>query len=358
MARSVPVIAAGVFNSGILATEELARDVQLRAGAAGDPGARPPYGGRLPHPRRLAPPGGTGVPRPASGGRLGAGRGREPGRGAAQPGPVARPVPAALWIDLAEAGLIAGGSHRWSLAGWSAPVLAGLAGVRAGVAPTGSRPHLGVRRRPVRGRPRPSGWAGSSGTAPGPGSPWRRAGWSRWPSQVCGPSAACGRPATPRPPHPSPIGTASEPSGLFVAAHLTADETGVHRRRRWFHGRAAGRTVGHAAWSWTLRADAARRARAGRPGGGLARDRPDLVGDGTPVEFARSDVRHGPGLPRPPGRPPRPRPGRCSRRSPWPRSAAGLYLRRRATRAVRPRRDAAVAPLGVSRAHIPLSRKA
>ena len=101
---------------------------------------------------------------------------------------------------------------------------------------------------------------------------------------VCGPSAACttGVPA----PAPSPIGSASEPSGLFVAAHLTADETAFTLVGGGFTGEQQVGPFDQASWSWTLRAD-------GRGEHVLAVQVPawrvtdrTLVGDGTPVELA------------------------------------------------------------------------
>jgi hypothetical protein len=106
--------------------------------------------------------------------------------------------------------------------------------------------------------------------------------------QVCGPSAACpttGGTSTPGP-RPSPIGNASEPSGLNVAAHLTADARAFTQVGGGFAG---GQTVGPfdtATWTWTLRADrrgnhvlavqvTARRVSDGAP-----------VGDGETVEMA------------------------------------------------------------------------
>jgi len=75
---------------------------------------------------------------------------------------------------------------------------------------------------------------------------------------VCGPSAAC--PANVSPPapapNPSPIGTASEPSGLLVSAHLTADPGAFTEVGGGFVGEQAVGPFDTTTWSWTLRAAA------------------------------------------------------------------------------------------------------
>ena len=106
--------------------------------------------------------------------------------------------------------------------------------------------------------------------------------------QVCGPSAACpadgGTPALT--PHPSPIGNAVEPSGLFVAAHLTADPRAFTVVGGGFEGEQTVGAWDTATWSWTLRADArGEHVLAVQVAAWRVTDR-TLVGDGAPVEMA------------------------------------------------------------------------
>ena len=110
MARSVPVIAAGIFNSGILATEE-------PHGTYNYEPAPPEILERARRTAAVCHTHGVSLPQAAL-----AFPARHPAVasvlvGAGSPDEVrrnldlfARPVPAALWIDLAEAGLIASGS--------------------------------------------------------------------------------------------------------------------------------------------------------------------------------------------------------------------------------------------------------
>ena len=71
-------------------------------------------------------------------------------------------------------------------------------------------------------------------------------------AQVCGPSAECanGGPA----PATSPIGTASEPSGLLVAAELLFDAGSFTEVGGGFTGEQTVGPFDTVTWSWTLRA--------------------------------------------------------------------------------------------------------
>ncbi|SPL88964.1 L-fuco-beta-pyranose dehydrogenase [[Actinomadura] parvosata subsp. kistnae] len=86
--RGVSVLAASVFNSGILATPRPRprRALRVRARAGGGAGARAPHRRRLPGPRRDAARGGPGLPPAASGGRRRRGRHALGRGGAPQPG--------------------------------------------------------------------------------------------------------------------------------------------------------------------------------------------------------------------------------------------------------------------------------
>jgi hypothetical protein len=101
---------------------------------------------------------------------------------------------------------------------------------------------------------------------------------------VCGPSAPCTTGVSA--PAPSPIGMATEPSGLRVAAHLTADPTAFSVVGGGFTGEQMVGQWAHAAWSWTLRADAAGEHVVAVQVAAWRVNDGELVGDGKPVEFA------------------------------------------------------------------------